>query len=99
MALAAMTDTDKSIYPIPKPNRLADRIHHCAKSTSTLQRQMRFEHDPKTFSALMVRRMGYLECVRVLTLELCNSEDHPQDRGFLYRPHAPVQMAGPANSR
>ncbi|EIW59885.1 uncharacterized protein TRAVEDRAFT_20154 [Trametes versicolor FP-101664 SS1] len=52
MTLAPRTDTAKSIYPIPKPNKLADRIHHCAKSSSTLQRQMRFESDPRTFSAL-----------------------------------------------
>lgn len=60
MALDPRTDTSKSIYPIPKPNKLADRIHHCAKSSSTLQRQMHFESDPKTFSALTVSCMGFL---------------------------------------
>lgn len=60
MTLAPRTDTAKSIYPIPKPNKLADRIHHCAKSSSTLQRQMRFESDPRTFSALTVRCLAFL---------------------------------------
>ncbi|OJT11996.1 hypothetical protein TRAPUB_11469 [Trametes pubescens] len=52
MALDPTDDTAKRIYPIPKPKKLPDRIHHCSKSSSTLQRQMRFESDPKTFSAL-----------------------------------------------
>ncbi|EIW58925.1 uncharacterized protein TRAVEDRAFT_48068 [Trametes versicolor FP-101664 SS1] len=55
MALDPTVGTAKRIYPIPKPMKLADRIRRCAKSGSaTLQRQMHFESDPKTFSALMV---------------------------------------------
>lgn len=70
MALDQTTGTSKSIYPIPKPNKLADRIHHCAKSSSTLQRQMRFESDPRTFSALTVSCLAFLRHPRMLIIDV-----------------------------